>query len=89
MFINLSRIKILEEEHARHQLICSPGLHTGLYERKRNPPRRNKKRKISSNSGGSITYTIPQEIPTFSSSRVPPVKPVELFYSATHSSINK
>ena len=51
---NYPRIKLLEEEHARHQIICNPELHSGLYGRKltrRAQPRRTatKRRKISSN----------------------------------------
>ena len=50
----IKRIKLLEEEHARHQIICNPELHSGLYGRKltrRAQPRRTatKRRKISSN----------------------------------------
>ena len=50
---------MLEEEHARHQIICNPELHSGLYGRKltrRAQPRRTatKRRKISSNQNKEL-----------------------------------
>lgn len=55
------RIKLLEEEHARHQIICNPELHSGLYGRKltrRAQPRRTatKRRKISSNQSKEFNF---------------------------------
>ena len=55
----------MEEEHARHQIICNPELHSGLYGRKltrRAQPRRTatKRRKISSNQNKEFN---PEEKP--------------------------
>ena len=62
---------MLEEEHARHQIICNPELHSGLYGRKltrRAQPRRTatKRRKISSNQN--------KELP--SEEKPEPIKPL-------------
>ena len=77
---NYLRIKLLEEEHARHQIICNPELHSGLYGRKltrRAQPRRTatKRRKISSNQNKEFEEK-PEPIKPLSSHEkyIPPIQ---------------
>ena len=92
---NYLRIKLLEEEHARHQIICNPELHSGLYGRKltrRAQPRRTatKRRKISSNQNKEFEEK-PEPIKPLSSHEkyIPPIQVFFLvfvyFTSATSS----
>ena len=74
---NGNRIKLLEEEHARHQIICNPELHSGLYGRKRAQPRRTatKRRKISSHSIPELVKTEPKPTPTNEQPKfIPPIQ---------------
>ena len=54
------RIKLLEEEHARHQIVCNPELTSALYGgRRRNAPRRNKRQRMGTSPAASPTTSTP------------------------------
>jgi len=58
------RIKLLEEEHARHQIICNPELTSALYGgRRRNAPRRNKRSARTTASSSPTTTSTPSPQP--------------------------